>query len=387
MTLLQPKVLMMRGPDSMLYSNGQSAIDNHRYDQALENFTEVVNRGGPRAEGALYWKAYTLNKLGKRDDAMAAIAQLRSKYASSKWLDEAKALEFEIQQANGKPVAPEAQGDDELKLLALNGLAQSDPDRALPLLDKLLQGPQSPSLKKRAVFVLANSSSPKAQQSLEQIARGSLGNPDLQLVAISYMLTSKNQPNRNQVLQEIYGTTSDMQVKRAIINAYRSSQDFDRLLQLAKAEKDQELRRSAVDALGYKTGQPELWQLYASESSPEWKATLLSYMHNNGNTDKLAEVVRTEKDPTVRAAAIKALADQRESGPNTTTMLINLYTADQDAQVKRTIINSLAEKRNAKGLSDIFHKESNLEMKKAILSRLGGMHSPEANELYLEILK
>jgi tetratricopeptide (TPR) repeat protein len=386
-TLFQGKGLTLRGPDSMLYSNGQNAIDNHRYDQALENFNEVVTRGGPRAEGALYWKAYTLNKLGKRDEALAAIAQLRKSYPSSKWLEEAKALEFDVQQASGKPPSPEAQADDDLKLLALNALAQSDPDRALPLLDKLLQGPQPPSLKKRAVFVLASSSAPKAQQSLEQIARGSLGNPDLQLVAISYMLSNKGQPNRNQVLSEIYASTNDTQVKRAILQAYGNSHDYDRLLQAAKMEKDKDLKKTAINGLGDKTGQPELWQLYTSETTPEGKIMVIDYMHRNGNTEKLAEIARTDKDAGVRTAAIRALNDQQDSGPNTITLLVNLYGTEQDAQVKRTIINSLVEKRNAKALVDIYHKEQSIEMKKTIVARLGGMHSPEANELYLEILK
>jgi hypothetical protein len=347
----------------------------------------VVTRGGPRAEGALYWKAYTLNKLGKRDEALAAIAQLRKTYPSSKWLEEAKALEFDLQQAGGKPPSPEAQADDDLKLLALNALAQSDPDRALPLLDKLLQGPQAPQVKKRAVFVLASSSAPKAQQSLEQIARGSLGNPDLQLVAISYMLSNKAQPNRNQILSEIYASTTDTQVKRAILQAYTNSKDYDRLLQTAKLEKDKDLKKSAITPLGEKTGQPELWQLYSAETTPEGKIMVIEYMQRNGNTEKLAEIARTDKDAGVRTAAIRTLANQDNSGPNIIAMLVNLYGTEQDAQVKRTIINALAEKRNAQGLVDVYHKEQNLEMKKTIVGRLSGIHSPEANQLYLEILK
>ena len=68
-----------------LYDAGTRAIDSHRYEEALEDFNQVVSRSGPRADGALYWKAYTLNKLGRRDDALAAIAELRKSYASSGW--------------------------------------------------------------------------------------------------------------------------------------------------------------------------------------------------------------------------------------------------------------------------------------------------------------
>ena len=181
--LLPMRNFSLRGSNDSLYDRGQRDLDNHIYDQALDCFTEVVSRGGSRADGALYWKAYTLNKLGRRDEALAAIADLRKNFASSRWLDDAKALEIQVKQEAGQKVTPESQSDEELKLLALNGLVQSDPDRAYPILERLLKTAQSPRLKKNAIFVLAESSSPKYQQLLEQIARGG-GNPDLQVTAI-----------------------------------------------------------------------------------------------------------------------------------------------------------------------------------------------------------
>ncbi len=373
-----------RGNDNTLYGRGQTALDNHNYDQALEAFTEVVARGGPKADGALYWKAYTLNKLGKRDEATAAIAQLRTSFPSSHWLEDAKALELEVKQASGKPVSPETESDDDLKLMALNGLAQTDPARAFPLLDKLLKGPASPKLKKNAIYVLAVNTSPQAQQLLEQIARGN-GNPDLQITAIGYMLRNKQFPNRTQSLFEIYNSTNDPAVKREIISALRSNNDAAHLTQIYKSEKDADLRRDAVSGLGQIPGNADLWQLYQGETTTEGKLLLLDYMNRDGgNTEKLTEVARTDKDPKVRSRAINVLASYR--AVNLGDTLSSLYTSEQDPQVKRDILNQLSNRRNAKALVDIFHKESNFEMKKSILNHLQNMHTAEANELYMEIL-
>ena len=55
---------------------------------------------------ALYWKAYALNKLGRREEALAALAQLRKAYANSRWQDDAKALEIEVRQASGAEGQP-----------------------------------------------------------------------------------------------------------------------------------------------------------------------------------------------------------------------------------------------------------------------------------------
>jgi tetratricopeptide (TPR) repeat protein len=61
--------------DDRLYESGLNALGNHRYDAALDNFTQVTSRGGSRADAGWYYKANTLNKLGRRDEALAAIAE------------------------------------------------------------------------------------------------------------------------------------------------------------------------------------------------------------------------------------------------------------------------------------------------------------------------
>ncbi len=56
--------------------------------------------------------------------------------------------------------------------MALNSLMQAEPDQALPILEKLLASNQSDRVKDRAMFVLVQSSSPKAAKLLGDIARG-----------------------------------------------------------------------------------------------------------------------------------------------------------------------------------------------------------------------
>src|SRR5271157_4008134 len=265
--------------DDRLYQDGQRALDSHHWDQALEDFNQVAARAGSRADGALYWKAYTLDKLGRRDEATAAIAELRKSYASSRWLDDAKALEVEVKQASGQKVSPESESDEDLKLMAINGLMQSDPDRAIPLLENLLKGAQSPKLKERALFVLAQSSVPKAQQLLEQVARGG-GNPDLQVTAINYVGVAKRRQGgggNGQLLSEIYASTSDANVKRAILNAYMANRDTEHLSQVAKTEKTPELRLDAIRYVGSAAGTSgdALVGIYGSDQDKQVKQTIV----------------------------------------------------------------------------------------------------------------
>jgi hypothetical protein len=372
-----------RGSDEGAYQSGLRYIDSHQYDQALSEFNNVVARAGARAEGGLYWKAYVLNKLGRAADAQAAIDTLRKTYPNSRWLDDAKALELEVKQSKG-PVSPDSETDEDIKVLALNGLMQSDPEKALPQVENMLKGSHSPRLKQQALYVIAQSNTPKAQQDLEQIARG--GNPDLQVRAIQFLASRRN-ANNAQLFLEIYASTSDPAVKRAILSAFSGVKDKDNLMRLVKGEKDGNLRASAFNELGRVEGQPELWQIYQGETTPEGKIAVLNYMHQNGNVEKLAEVARTDKEPKVRQEAIRAIASQQAGTPSAT--LVTLYSGEQDPKVKQTIIESLSMGRgDCKPLVDVAKAEKDLKLKLSIVQRLSNMTKscPAATDYLTELL-
>ena len=201
-----------------LYEQGQEAIERSQWTQAVERFTALVSAKAPRADAALYWRAYSLDKLNRQAEALTAVAELVKIYPSSRWLADAGALEIQVRQRAGQPVSPEVQADEELKLFAIQGLQHQDPDQAIPLLEKLLQGTSSTRLKERALFVLAQSNTAGARQLLANVARGS-SNPDLQLKAVQYIGMTGSPANR-QLLGEIYASSTDIDVKRQVLRSY-----------------------------------------------------------------------------------------------------------------------------------------------------------------------
>jgi hypothetical protein len=272
--------------EDRLYQSGQSALDNSRWGDAVEYFNQAALRGGERTDAALYWKAYALRKSGKASEGEAVLAELQSKHAGSRWLDDAKVLALQIKQEGGRPVSPEAETDDEMKIYAINGIMQSDPERGLPLLEGILKGASSPKVKRNALFVLAQSPAPKAQALLEQVARGS-ANPDLQV--------KRSSTWRAAACQRRPGAAGNLTLSRMIRCQARDSprhvsmRDGERLLAAVKNEKDLDLKRIAIESLGNNPGNPELWQLYQSEPTVEGKKLILDHMHNNGDPNKLLE--------------------------------------------------------------------------------------------------
>jgi hypothetical protein len=366
-----------------LYSDGREALEEDRYDRAAEKFSELASMNGPQTDAAMYWKAYAENKLGKRDSALATIADLEKKYVQSRWIKDAKALEIEVRQSNGQASNPDIQSDEDLKMLALRGIMQSDPARGVPMVETFLNGPGSPKLKSNALFLLAQNGSSQAREVLAKIAKGQ-SNPDLQRKAVEYLGMFGGQQSR-QTLAEIYASSNDVSVKRAIIRSYMIGGDKEHLLAAAKGEKDASLRAEAIRQLGIVHAPNELRELYKTETSPEVKKDILQAFFLSGDAKFLAEAAQGEKDPEIRRTAIRNLglvgsADAKEA-------LLAIYAKETDRENKEAVLNALFIQGNAHALVTIARGEKDPGLKKTAVSKLALMNSKEGNDYLMEILQ
>jgi tetratricopeptide (TPR) repeat protein len=367
-----------------LYSDGREAIEEGKYDRALERFDRLIELKTTRTDAALYWKAYSLYKLGRRADALGVLADLQQRFKDSRWLRDAKALEVEIRQSSGQPVAPESQSDDELKLMALRGLMQSDSERAMPIIEQMLAGTNSPKVKDRALFVLSQSNSPKARDIMGNIAKGS-ANPDLQLRAIRYLGIMGGNDNR-QILADVYRASADAAVKRSIIRSFMVSGDRTRLLALAKTETDAGLRGEAVQQLGVMGAHAELAELYASETSVDVKKRIIQAMFVGGSADKLIELARTEKDMSLRRTAVRNLGLMGSA--KTADAIKSIYQAsDSTPEIRKEAINALFLQNNGRVLVELARAEKDPAMKKELVAKMSIMHSKEVTDYLMELLK
>jgi HEAT repeats len=366
-----------------LYDEGREALDEDRYDRADGKFTELAEMNGPQTDAALYWKAYAENKLGKRDSALTTIADMKKRFPQSRWLKDAGALEIEVRQSTGQPAHPESQPDEDLKMLAITGLMNGDPQRAMPLLEKVLNGTGSPKEKSKALFVLAQNGSEQSREILARIARGE-SNPDLQRKAVEYLGLFGGQ-KAHDTLAQIYASTNDPSIKRAILRSYMIGGDKAHLLAAAKSEKDPALRADAIRQLGIVHAPDELRQLYATETSPQVKMDILQAFFLSGDAKFLSDAAQGEKDPEVRRAAIHNLGligseDARQA-------LLAIYAKETNRDNKEAVLNALFIQGNAHALVTIARGEKDPELKKAAVSKLALMNSKEGNDYLMELLQ
>lgn len=365
------------------YTRGQEYLERQAWARAAEAFTQVIeSQNSTRVDAALYWKAYALDKLNQQGDALATVQDLIKRFPQSRWLSDAKALELQVRQNAGQAPRPEAESDEELKLLALQGLQHSDPEQAVPMLEKILQGTSSPRLKSRALFVLAQSNSPRARQVLTAAAKGG-SNPDVQRRAIQYLGVHGSVENRT-VLADIYASTTDIDIKRQILRSFMVAGDRTRLLNAANTEKVPELRQEAVRQLGAMGAREELWQMYGKETAVEVKRQILQALFVAGDAQRLTELANAEQNPELRRRAIQHLGTMGRS--KTGDALNGLYAKEKDAEIKRIIINALFVQNNAESLVAIARKETDPAARRELVSKLSVMKSKVATDYLLEIL-
>ncbi len=183
-------------------------LQQHQYDRAIAAFDRVITDKDPRADGALYWKAFAEYKLAHTQDALAAIASLRTDYPQSRYLGDAKVLEVDVRKSTGQPVDLNTlAADEEIKILAIQGIQKSAPDRAIPLLEGVLTQSNPLQVKKQAIYVLALSDDPRAHDVLMRYAKGA-GNPDLQVEAIRYLASRRDKQTTSADLRSIYESST-----------------------------------------------------------------------------------------------------------------------------------------------------------------------------------
>lgn len=299
-----------------LYEQARSAIERGQYEKALSSLDTLIARfdrkslaasTANRVDAALYWKAYSQAKQRQLAEAMTTLEEIQKRFADSRWLRDAMALKMEVLQASGQTVSPDSQTDEDLKLLALRGLMQSDPDRAVSMIEGVLGGNSSLKVKENALFVLSQTRSAKAHEILGNVARSG-SNPDLQLRAIRYLGTMGGSGNA-QILEDAYRASADESVKRAIIRSFMVSGNRPRLAAIANdTSSSASLRGEAIRQLGVMHADDELARLYPRESSPELKRRIVDGLFVAGSAGRLVELARAEKDMSLKKDIVQRLS-------------------------------------------------------------------------------
>ena len=366
---------------STSYKEGQRALADERWEEALKIFRSVADAKGTDADAALYWTAWTEWKLSRKGAALGTLRSLVDAYPKSSWIDDAKALEIQIQGGDETEAVSPGADDEEIKLYALDGLMQVEPEKAVPILERFLAGNHSLRLKERALFVLAQSDSPRSRQVLLDLVRRGTP-PELRLKAVEQLGVAGGKEDL-AALSTIW-KESTPEVKRKVLEAWMIAGVEEPVFDVARNEKDPDLRRKAIEMLGVMGATDELGQLYATETNPDVRAKLLEAYGVAGDEQALLRAAKTETDPRLRRKAIESIGVF--GGKDASRILVDLYQTETDRDIKNKIIESLMVAGDAKPLVALFKQEKDRELKKKILQQISVMGDEETAELFAELL-
>ena len=124
--------------------------------------------------------------------------------------------------------------------------------------------------------------------------------------------------------------------------------------------------------------------MYGTESSPEAKGAILDSLYSSGNVDKLIEIAKTEKDPKLRTQAIHRLGAAHR--PKSLEALAAMYPSETDKQIKIQILHSFMSQGAAKEVVDVARREKDPELQREAVRMLTSMKSKEATDYLTELL-
>ncbi|MGH9519947.1 MAG: HEAT repeat domain-containing protein [Terriglobales bacterium] len=226
--------------------------------------------------------------MGQNRQALQSLDRLQLQSPQSTWKPDAQALRLQLLQDRvlrdgGDRVVmldqPKLQPNDDLKLLAINGLMQSDPQQAIPMLTQVIEGNSSPAVKNRALFVLAQSGTTPGLNELVRVAQ-TTKDPALAANAVRYI-------------------------------GFYNAKGTDALIQIARSGSAPEVRNQAIRSLGV-NGSPAavaaLPDLYPGATDRELSHVVIRTLFQHDQAAALVGLARREKDPELKRELVADLA-------------------------------------------------------------------------------
>ena len=221
---------------------------------------------------------------------------------------------------------------DSLKMAAMEALITAPPERALPIVDKVLAGNNGIELKERALFILSQMDTADSQARLVAYARDSQS--ELQEEAIR-MIGIGGDSEALAGLSDIYAN-GDADVREAVLEAYLIADDTDAVFAIATNASNEEEFSEAVEMLGVMGAHEQLRELRNRAGLSE---SLVEAYMISGDAVTLRELALDSSNPEMQLQAIEALGVV--GGDDVGQTLVDLYQASSDEDIKEAALEGL----------------------------------------------
>jgi HEAT repeat protein len=270
--------------------------------------------------------------------------------------------------ANSFAQSSDSDEQDSLKMAALEALITAPPERALPIVDKVLAGNNSVELKERALFILSQMDTAEAQTRMLAYARDSEG--ELQSEAIR-MIGIGGDSETLAGLGEIYANGSS-DAREAVLQAYLIAHDADAVFQIAANASDEAEFSEAVQMLGVMGAHDQLRELRGRAGLSD---SLIEAYAISGDATTLQELASDDSNPQIQIQAIEALGIV--GGNDVGLTLVSLYQNASNEDVKDAALHGLLISGDDASVLELYRNSSDASEKRELLEFLVMMGSDE----------
>jgi HEAT repeat protein len=273
--------------------------------------------------------------------------------------------------ASGVTFAQKPTEQEELALAAMEGLMAQPPERALPIIKKVLAGPQTTLIKQRALFVLSQIETPEAGEILLQTSRST--DAALRREAIRSIGIGGNDKSLAGLL-EVYKAGDD-EVKKQVLEAWMIAGRKQEVYQAALSAKSEEEASEAIHMLSVMGAVDELRKL---GDRPNASGKLVEAYAISGDLQSLRKIAEGNGEHEVRVEAVQKIGIISNDAAR--TALHEIYARTTDKEIKDAALQGMLIAGDEKGVLALYRAATTPEEKRTLLRTLTMMDGDAALE-------
>ena len=388
-----------------VFRSARDLITDGDWAKALDKFNEYVTAypNEKNIDAALYWLAYSQQKLAKYDQCRVTIERLLEKYPNSSWKDDARVL---LAQVPGDYAATVSAYQDLVNAARVKGIAAAAPlgdvtyvelpGSPLPAIAIAPQQPFQPIQPTQppqgwgpgasviwSVDGSDNSADDNDPCEFKIVVLQALFQTDLQrgiLAATDWLKPGSTQTVRcKSAALTLLGRNGGKAVTPVILG-------------VARNESDVKLRARAISALGATNDDTVVDALreFALNSTDNniVEASLYALSKHTGDraVAVLSDIAISGKIPAQRKVAIASISTR--PGEPAVDALLRIYDADQSIEIRRAVIGGFANRRSERAgnkLLEIARSSDNIELRKAAIGAISRRGGDKATEFLLSL--
>jgi len=387
-----------QGEATTVFRSARDSITDGDWAKAQEKFDEYVKSypNEKNLDAALYWLAYSQQKLGRYDQCRNTVARLLEKYPSTSWKDDARVLLAQVPGAYA---------------VAVEDLVNAVSGRAAIASEVMIDPPQPPVIVEAPVAVAVGPG--YGAQAPVAIAPGQIPGA-WRIGELSDSKADDNDPCEFKivVLQALFqtdlqrgimvatdwlkpGSTQTLRCKSAaltLLGRNGGKTVTPVILGVARNESDLKLRARAISALGASNDDSVVDALRDfALNSPENDIVEASVYALTKHTGERAIVVLSDiaiKGKTIPQRRLAISSISTRPGEPAVDALFRIYDADQSLEIRTAVIHGFGNRKSERAgnrLLEIARGSDAIELRKAAISAISRRGGEKAVEFLLSL--